>query len=616
MKDSFNIIIDEASEGLIVVDPNGVIKCYNRMAKEIFGIIYNQGIGHSAGSIVENDIVIIADTMLGEDDGGLTLEDLKNIGVSSQKLKQGDAFVSIGIMGDKSYNGVIEYTSSRESTLYLENRYSKNKLTASIDFCNRVAVISINDIKYTLNYTKSIGHMVVLCGNTGKVKFYQARGYTSRRDDIKKLLNGTIFASKGDYNYTIDVVGRSIFDVHPKETNINIVDFVEAAKGKSISYTNQIKDINGRSTRCSLVQLKDDNKVIGALLKVQDITELENIIKERDYAIASLNEAENKLKDNDEFRRIIGQSDSIKDVRKLARKASEIDSTVLLLGDSGTGKGLVAECIHKSSRRNNKPFIYVNCASIPKDLIESELFGYEGGAFTGSKKEGKKGLFEVAHEGTIFLDEIGDIPLYMQAKLLHVLQSKRFNRVGGTHYIEVDVKIIAATNKDLDVAVKQGEFRRDLYYRINVFPIFIPPLRLRKEDIYTLIMYLTPKICKRAGCEEKRISAEVIKKMLMYDWPGNVREVENVLERAINVSDEHTIFTKDISIIPSAKDSETYSFGYSLKGAIEIAERKAIENALKIAAGDKIEAMRILNISKSGFYEKLKRYNLQNKIND
>lgn len=616
MNNPFNIVIDEASEGLIVVDPHGIIKCYNRMAKEIFGIIYNQGIGHSAGSIVENDIVIIADTMLGEDDGGLTLEDLKNIGVSSQKLKQGDAFVSIGIMGDNSCNGVIEYTSSRESTLYLENIYSKNKLTAAIDFCNSMAVISINDTKYTLNYTKSIGHMVVLCGNTGNVKFYQARGYTSRRDDIKKLLNGSPFASKGDYSYTLDVVGHSIFDIHPKETNINIVDFVEAAKGKDISYTNQVKDINGRSTRCSLVQLKDDNKVIGALLKVQDITELENIIKERDYAIASLNEAENKLKDNDEFKRIIGQSDSIKDVRKLARKASEIDSTVLLLGDSGTGKGLVAECIHKGSRRNNKPFIYVNCASIPKDLIESELFGYEGGAFSGSKKEGKKGLFEVAHEGTIFLDEIGDIPLYMQAKLLHVLQSKRFNKVGGTHYIEVDVKIIAATNKDLDVAVKQGEFRRDLYYRINVFPIFIPPLRLRKEDIYTLIMYLAPKICKRAGCEEKRISAEVIKKMLMYDWPGNVREIENVLERAINVSDERTIFTKDISIITSAKGSEICSFGYSLKGAIEIAERKAIENALKISDGDKIEAMSILNISKSGFYEKLKRYNLQNKIND
>ena len=287
-----------------------------------------------------------------------------------------------------------------------------------------------------------------------------------------------------------------------------------------------------------------------------------------------------------------------------------------MLGDSGTGKGLVAECIHKGSKRNNKPFIYVNCASIPKELIESELFGYEGGAFTGSKKEGKKGFFEAAHDGTIFLDEIGDMPLYMQAKLLHVLQSKRFNRVGGTQDIEVNVKIIAATNKNLDSAAKHGEFRRDLYYRINVFPIFIPPLRLRKEDIYTLIMYLTPKICKRAGSAEKRISAEVIKEMLMYDWPGNVREVENVLERAINVSDEPTIFTKDISIPTSTKDSDDSSFGYSLSGAIEIAERKAIETALKIAAGDKNEAMRILNISKSGFYEKLKRYSIQNKVND
>lgn len=277
---------------------------------------------------------------------------------------------------------------------------------------------------------------MVVSGKTGKVKFYQAKGYTTRRDDIKMLLYGKTFLAKGNENNEVNIVGHSIFDVHPRESNIDIVEFLEAAKGKNISYSRQLKEINGRLIRCSLIPLKNNERAAGATLKVEDITELDNVVKERNYAIASLNEVENKIKINDEFSRIIGQSDSINLVKKLTRKAAETDATVLILGESGMGKGLIAECIHNGSKRSGQPFIQVNCASIPSELIESELFGYEGGAFTGSKKEGKKGVFEAADGGTIFLDEIGDIPLFMQAKLLHVLQNKKFNRVGSSKETE------------------------------------------------------------------------------------------------------------------------------------------------------------------------------------
>jgi len=243
-------------------------------------------------------------------------------------------------------------------------------------------------------------------------------------------------------------------------------------------------------------------------------------------------------------------------------------------------------------------------------LIESELFGYEGGAFTGSKKEGKKGLFEAADGGTVFLDEIGDIPLFMQAKLLHVLQSKKFNRVGSTEFINVNVKIIASTNKDLEKSVKEGTFRNDLYYRINVFPILIPPLRQRQEDIYPLIMKLLPKICARTGIKEKKISVDVIKEMLSYDWPGNVRELENILERAVNITEGDTILLEHTNIRLLKGKGENSIFAYSLSEAVESAEKTAITEALKITGGNKNEAMSILNISKTSFYDKYKKYNI------
>ncbi|HWR61191.1 MAG TPA: sigma 54-interacting transcriptional regulator [Clostridia bacterium] len=612
MQDMFKTIIDEIGEGIIVIDSEGIIEYYNRKAKEIFGIIFNHGLGHEEGRIEAGDTVIIADSALGTDDGGLTPEDLLCLGVDPNELRTGYPFITIGSFGGSKGSAILKYSDRRDRKLMLlaNGNPLNDRISVSLDQEAGIAVISVGDCIYSYKYVRSVGHMVVICGKTGRVKFYQAKGYTTRREDIKMLLQGNSFAAKGDMNVELNLDGHSIFDVHPKESNINIVEFLEAAKGKEISYTDQVKEINGRLTRCSLIPLKKGGGAEGAMLKVQDISELDNVIRERDYAIASLNEAENKLKLDDRFAVIIGQSDSINTVRRLARKAAETDSTVLIMGESGTGKGLVAECIHYSSKRSKKPFVYINCASIPSELIESELFGYEGGAFTGSKREGKKGLFEAADEGTIFLDEIGDMPLFMQAKLLYVLQEKKFNRVGSTDSISVNVKIIAATNKELEKLVREGSFRSDLYYRINVFPILIPPLRQRQEDIYPLIISLLPKICRRTGIKEKKISVEVIKELLSYDWPGNVRELENVLERAVNITEGDTILPEhtNIQLLKGRVDEGMTS--HTLNETVENAEKAAIERAVKIAGGNKNEAMSILDISKTSFYDKLKKYGI------
>ncbi|AEH49790.1 sigma-54 interaction domain-containing protein [Parageobacillus thermoglucosidasius] len=232
---------------------------------------------------------------------------------------------------------------------------------------------------------------------------------------------------------------------------------------------------------------------------------------------------------------VIGSSPAITALKEQVMKIAKSESTVLIRGESGTGKEVLAQSIHRLSHRNKGPFVAINCAAIPEALLESELFGYEEGAFTGAKKGGKPGRFELAKGGTLFLDEIGDMPLYLQAKLLRVLQERRIERVGGTKSIEVDVRIIAATHKDLESMIANNQFREDLYFRLNVIPLYVPPLRERKEDLYELIQYYMHKFCKRFGKEPKRFSSQALKKIFDYHWPGNIRELENMVEYIVNL---------------------------------------------------------------------------------
>ncbi|NMB07153.1 MAG: sigma 54-interacting transcriptional regulator, partial [Tissierellia bacterium] len=499
-----------------------------------------------------------------------------------------------------------------EDLLELKTNFLDIPIEVKIDYINKYISIKVNNKEYKMDYINAIGHMVVLDKDTKNMRFYQSQGYTVRKESINDLLKGGEFRGKGKYSEDLDVIGEDIFEIHKSDSIID--EFYKVAQGKDIVYEDKYEQINGIPTICTLLPVEDQGKRIGAALKVEDISQIKKIIAERDNAISKLEKAESQLLEeetlNKAFPRFVGNSKEIKQVKRLALKSSKTNSNVLILGESGTGKSLLAKSIHQNSKLKDKPFVHVNCGAIPETLLESELFGYEEGAFTGARKEGKKGFFEMANGGTIFLDEIGDISPSLQIKLLEVIQEKSFYRVGGIEKITVDVRIISATNKNLEEQMYKGKFREDLYYRINVFPIWIPPLRDRKQDIIPLVELLLPKICKEIGCKTKRISAEAINLILKYPWPGNVRELENVLERAVNLAEGNIILSKHISLKVGEFEVKNDSI-MSLKQAVEEQEKRSIEEALLLFNGDKKKAWKALEISKTTFYDKLKKYNIE-----
>lgn len=319
------------------------------------------------------------------------------------------------------------------------------------------------------------------------------------------------------------------------------------------------------------------------------------------------------------FRDIKGNSKVLSELVEKALRIARGNATVLILGESGTGKDLFARAIHSASTRSKGPFITVNCGAIPETILESELFGYEGGAFTGARREGKPGKFELANNGTIFLDEIGDLPLHLQVKLLHVLQQKQIERVGGNKIIPVDIRIIAATNRDLEQMMREGEFRVDLYYRLSVIPLYIPPLRERKEDIPVLVQYFLDKYKQLLGKKITGFSQEVLDFFMQYDWPGNVREVENVVEYAVNMTTEPIITLE--SIPPRLKKSFAVSSQReqnSLKELLENYEQEIFQDYLN-KYGDSLDAKhkiaQILGISTATLYRKLNKLGLLKNAN-
>jgi len=321
------------------------------------------------------------------------------------------------------------------------------------------------------------------------------------------------------------------------------------------------------------------------------------------------------------FNEIVGMSPQMKRVRHLAAQAAKTTSTVLIRGESGTGKELLAHAIHNASARSNQPFIKVNCAAIPENLMESELFGYCEGAFTGAMRGGKPGKFELANGGSIFLDEIGELHLSLQSKLLRVLQEFEIERLGGTNTIKLDVRVIAATNSDLTELIKQGKFRSDLFYRLNVIDLTAPPLRERREDIDYLTDYLLEKITDRLYIPLVGISDEARRRLREYDFPGNVRELENILERAINliIGNTDTIQPEHLSLLgmsTGVSSSSKYNISTSepptttLQETILLAERNAILEALNRSGGNRKRAAQLLNIHRSLLYKKMHKHNL------
>ncbi|MDU2066499.1 MAG: sigma-54-dependent Fis family transcriptional regulator [Sporomusaceae bacterium] len=409
-----------------------------------------------------------------------------------------------------------------------------------------------------------------------------------------------------------DAVGKHVSDVIPN-TRMHMV----AHTGKAeVGEYQRIKSHHCIVTRLPVMQ---GGQVVGAVGKIM-FTELKELKTLANKHIKMQSDMECYTEETSSkghklaVEQIVGKSEEMERLKMLAVKAARGNSTVLILGDSGTGKELFAQAIYHASSRRHGPFVKVNCAAVPENLLESELFGYEEGAFTGARKGGKPGKFELAQGGTIFLDEIGDMPLSMQAKLLRVLQEKEIERVGGTKSTKVDTRVIAATNCNLEEKMAKGEFRLDLFYRLNIVPIHIPPLSERREDIPLLCQVLLQKIYYHVQHEVEGVSPAAMELLMAYEWPGNVRELENVLERAVNMmDDERYIMPKHLPLLSPVTVSlpqKNQENNKKLAGLVGDTEKQAIYKALELAGGNKSKAAKLLGIHRSGFYQKLQKYKI------
>lgn len=380
-------------------------------------------------------------------------------------------------------------------------------------------------------------------------------------------------------------------------------------------------EINGIKYIIHRIPVIQNGRMVGAIVKImyRQLNEVNELFKRLQKAEHKASFYHTELKKSEKARftwdDIISENPVMEKIKKSAAKAAKGRSTMLIRGESGTGKELFAHAAHNSSARKDGKFVVVNCAAIPEDLLESEFFGYEEGAFTGARSRGKIGKFDLANGGTLFLDEIGDMSLNLQAKLLRVLQEREFYRVGGTKRIHVDVRIIAATNRNLEEMVQEGTFREDLYYRLNVISLFIPPLRERKMDVQILSQKIMCELNSVIGTSITGFEAQAKQLLISYHWPGNVRELRNVMERAMTFAEHGKIKVEDLpDYMVGNSNVMVEEIAVTLEESmVESAERVAIETALTKTKGNKAKAAKMLGISRSSLYDKLRKYQLSEK---
>lgn len=405
-------------------------------------------------------------------------------------------------------------------------------------------------------------------------------------------------------------VGRHITEV-VENTRMHIV----ARTGKA--EMNESQSIKGQNMLVQRIPIKENGRVVAVygqviFKDVKDVGRLAQKLSELQSRVRLYQKELNSLRSTRyTFESIIGSSDPMLRLKSEAMKAASTHLAVLITGESGTGKELFAQSIHNGSSRREKPFIRLNCAAIPKDLLESELFGYDKGAFTGAKASGKPGKFELAHTGSIFLDEIGDLPFEMQPKLLRALEEKEFERVGGNRLIHSDFRLIAASNQNLEEMVARGEFRSDLYYRLNVVPLHIPPLRERGSDVLLLARHILQQIAEETPGRNASLTPAAEALLQKHSWPGNVRELNNVLERTLATCEDDRITPADLPFYLHKNQLPITTEQHSLlKDVVAKAEKNAIVEALKITDYNKVRAAEILGIHRTLLYKKISRYQI------
>jgi len=430
--------------------------------------------------------------------------------------------------------------------------------------------------------------------------------------DFCTLLTGTL--DKNDcqvmcYNKTENVI-KAITDFAPDV----VLLAVEMSQRSGIQVLTEIKSAIPRMPVIMLNGGVNSKLIVDAMQKgaadyipkTMDNEELVNAIR-KISEVTLIKDTANKLKAG--TANIIGESSSVKNLRSMINNVAVSDIPIFLKGESGTGKSMAAEAIHRCSKRKFKPFGTINCSSLPPTLLEAELFGYEKGSFTGAINA-KKGKFEIADGGTIFLDEIGVLSMDLQVKILRIIQDKEFERIGGLNIIKIDVRIIAATNMNVELAIKEGRFREDLYYRLNVLPIFIPPLRERKTDIPPLAEHFLKLSSDKEHKNFNKLSSEVINLLTSYEWPGNIRELDNMIKRAVVLGKEPELKVTDFALPINSKNATTNNISEAPLTSLKDMEHEDLESALKGSSGNITKAAKKLGISRVTLYLRMKKHGI------
>ena len=404
-----------------------------------------------------------------------------------------------------------------------------------------------------------------------------------------------------------NIIGKNVLDFFPDAA---ISKVLKNKKEIQNEYHSPRKDTH---IFISALPIYRGGEFVGVVSTDRDVTEVKKLSQKLEKANTKLSFLEEEVKRfSGSFGNIIGNSPKLIKRIEIARRVSKSDASIIITGESGTGKEVFARAIHENSGRKGL-FVPVNCSAIPRELFESELFGYEPGAFTGANKKGKMGIFELANGGTIFLDEIGDMPMHIQAKLLRVLQEREIMRVGGEKKIKIDARIVSATHKDLKKMVENGKFREDLFYRLNVVEVDLPPLRERKGDILLLVEHFLKEICKKNGRNVPLIEKDVIKLIQNYEWKGNIRELKNTVEHLIVLNSDDSIGMDIVPsyIIENIKSREINDeYPLDIGAAVEKVEKASIKRALEMTDGNKAKAAKLLNIPRSTLYYKMEVYNM------
>ncbi|MBR5390086.1 MAG: sigma 54-interacting transcriptional regulator [Clostridia bacterium] len=594
--DILQTVMDSSSHAMFTMDRQGIVTHINQQAKERFGLFNHSLYSHPAGCLEPEDLVILATSAMGMDDGNLQADDLALLGIRDLRLRSGDMLAAVGVYQGRGIKPVYKRLRRGEAVgMRLDVVFQG--IPVSIHIGDKEIAVAVRGKTYRIDYFDCIGQMVVLDHRTRRVKFWEEKGYSARKEGIGNLLRGAGFVAKGP-DEEITVVGyhfREFFEGALFEEHLR-----QVLAGEAPSFSDLACEINGFALLASILPMKDSGRIEGVIVKFRNIEDIRTTILERNTAIAAAERkyqeaSERALPDTAAIPLLtFGNSAASRTVRRQAYKFSQMDCNILIVGESGTGKSRLARWMLQTQSRGGR-VIRVDCSAEDPAYLAEKLFG---------KKKELPGLFQEADGGTLVLEAVDRLPEKIQAKLLDTIQNREVIPVDASRPLPVDVRLLAVAGPGLREAAEAGRFRRDLYDRLAAFSVMLPPLRERREDIFFIANELVEQICRRYRIPDKALSGEALSKLTRYDWPGNLRELESVLERAAALSDSDIIYPEHLHLPTEITIS-------TLRQHMQQEERRYIQQVLSQCGGDRRLAMEQLDLSRSVFYARLKEYGLK-----